>query len=445
MRSLVRIAAGVVTLGILGMPTAAFAQMGQRSYQGLFGGSGYDPKVRHSLEFNMAVTEAYDDDAPGQFVGNVNDFLVSGFSTVLEGNGQYKWRNNRVELGASGTSVLRYYNEFDNFRSATHSGAFGFSAKLTPTSDFFANQSVSYSPSYFYQLFPTDPNLDPGETPPAGEDYQVVDSVSMYYNTDLRWSQRIGARNTFGVTGNFNYTDFMDDEPVAGQTVFDDLRSYTLRADYTRNFNRRLGLIAAYFYRQGDYAYSTGPETKEHGVEGGLDYNRALSATRGAFVGFRVAVSTVDGTGLVTPEGFDSGSVTLVSGSVNLGYQFGRSWSVTGHYRRGVDYVAGFVQPVLSDGVSVNLAGSLTSRLEFLTSFGYSNGDSALFDQTFPFDTYTGQSSLRYALTKSIACSFEYLYYYYRFAEATPPGVPQGLERNGVRAGLTVWVPAFRR
>ena len=89
MKSLVRVAAGIVMLGILGMPTAAHAQIGQRSYQGLFGGSGYDPKVRHSLEFNMAVTEAYDDDVPGQFVGNVNDFLVSGYSTVLEGNAQY--------------------------------------------------------------------------------------------------------------------------------------------------------------------------------------------------------------------------------------------------------------------------------------------------------------------------------------------------------------------
>ena len=106
MKSIVRVAAGIVALaGIVGVPTTASAQIGQRSFQGLFGGSGYDPKVRHSLEFNMSVTEAYDDDAPGQFVGNTTDFLVSGYSTVLEGNGQYRWRSNRFEFGATGTSV----------------------------------------------------------------------------------------------------------------------------------------------------------------------------------------------------------------------------------------------------------------------------------------------------------------------------------------------------
>lgn len=448
MKSIVRVAAGIVALaGIVGVPTTASAQIGQRSFQGLFGGSGYDPEVRHSLEFNMSVTEAYDDDAPGQFVGNTTDFLVSGYSTVLEGNGQYRWRSNRFEFGATGTSVLRYYNAFDNFRSSTHVGALGFTWKLTPTSQFFANQAVSYSPSYLYQLFPVDSSIDPGEAPPAGEDYQIVDSVSMNYNTDLRWTQQMGARNTFAVTGYFNYTDFQNDQPQPGELVFDDLRSYVARGDFTRHFNRRLSLIAGYFYRQGDYAYSTGPETTEHGVEGGLDYNRALSSTRSAFLGFRLAVSTVDGTGLVTPTGFASNRLNLVSGSVNAGYQFGRSWGLTGNYRRGIDYVAGFVQPVLSDGVSINLAGSLSSRLELLTSFGYSNGDSALFDETFPFDTYTGQASLRYGLTKAIACSIEYLYYYYRFEDNTPlpDGIPLGLERNGFRAGLTVWVPAFKR
>jgi hypothetical protein len=54
---------------------------------------------------------------------------------------------------------------------------------------------------------------------------------------------------------------------------------------------------------------------------------------------------------------------------------------------------------------------------------------------------------LNVALTTTIAGYFEYIYYQYRFAETTtmPVGVPTGLERNGFRAGLTVWVPAFRK
>ena len=447
MQSNVRLAlAAVVVAAAVGTPTAAFAQIGARSFRGLFSGTGYDKNVRHSLEFGATVTEAYDDDVPGEFAGSPNDLLVSGYSTVLDFNGMYKWKSNRFEFGANGTSVLRYYNASDNFRSSTHVGAVGFSAKLSGSSEVFANQSVAYSPSHLYSLFPVDPLIDPGEVPPPGEDFQVVETVSTTYNTDLRWTQGLGLRNSLGVSGKINYTDFQDDQPAPGQVIYDDLQSYLVRTDFTRNFNRRLALVAGYFYRQGDYANSTGAPTSEHGVEGGLDYKRALSSTRSAFFGFRVATSRLEGE-VILPTGAAKSTQSLFSGSVNAAYQFGRSWAASGNYRRGVDFVPGFGQPVVSDGLSVGLTGTFTDRLELATSFGYSNGDSALLEERFPFDTYTGQAMVRYGLTKTIAATFEYIYYYYRFGDNTPlpVGVPQGLERNGIRAGLTVWVPAFRK
>jgi hypothetical protein len=447
MQPIVRLALGTVVIAaVVGTPTAAFAQMGQRAFRGLFSGAGHDPSVRHSLEFGAHVTEAYDDDAPGEFVGSPTDFLVSGFSTVLGFDGTYKWRNNRFEFGANGTSVLRYYNPSDNFRSSTHVGGVGFSAKLSRSSELFANQTVAYSPSHLYTLFPVDPSIEPGEAPPSGEDFRVVDTVSTTYNSDVRWTQRLGLRNGLLISGNFNYTDFQDDQPVPGQPIYDDLRSSLFRADFTRNFNSRLALVSGYFYRQGDYANSTGEETTEHGVEGGLDYNRRLSATRSAFIGFRLAASRIKGQ-VITPTGLAPAEQSLFSGSVNGGYQFGRSWAASANYRRGVDFVPGFLQPVVSDGLSVGVSGAVTTRWELFTSFGYTKGDSALIEQTFPFRTYTGQVTNRFGLTKLIAATLEYIYYYYRFDDGTPlpVGVPQGLERNGIRAGLTVWVPAFRR
>ena len=150
---------------------------------------------------------------------------------------------------------------------------------------------------------------------------------------------------------------------------------------------------------------------------------------------------------VLTPTGFQANTQSLFSGSVNAGYQFGRSWGMHANFRRGVDFVPGFAQPVVSDGLSVGLSGTVTDRMELSTSFGYSNGDSALLEERFPFNTYTGQAMVRYGLTKTIAATVEYIYYYYRFGDNTPlpVGVPQGLERNGIRAGLSVWVPAFRR
>ena len=50
-------------------------------------------------------------------------------------------------------------------------------------------------------------------------------------------------------------------------------------------------------------------------------------------------------------------------------------------------------------------------------------------------------------LTPTLATYAEYVYYFYDFGDNVrlAPGVPSGLERNGVRVGLTLWVPALRR
>jgi hypothetical protein len=65
------------------------------------------------------------------------------------------------------------------------------------------------------------------------------------------------------------------------------------------------------------------------------------------------------------------------------------------------------------------------------------------------FDTFTVDVKARVAITRTIATYYEYLYYYYDFRGNTllllGPGVPPGLKRNGVRAGLTLWMPAYRR
>ena len=434
----IAIVSGVVLTVCSPMP--ASAQVGQRSYQGLFGGSGYDPNVHHSLEFGFTLTEAYDDDAPGEFFGNPSELLVSGYSTMLEGTGEYRWRPGRTEIGASATSVMRYYSATEEFRSTAFVGAAGVSAQLTPSSKIFLNQTVNYSPSYLYNLFPFNPVIDPGDAPPSGEDYQVIDIASYTYNTDLSLSHRLSARSSFTVTANHSYTDFGDD-----QTLFFDLRSTGIRGDFTRSFSRRLSMLAGYYFRAGDYSES--PDTTEHGVEVGLDYTRPLSSTRSAIFGFRVGGSNVEGAQLEGATGTETVSYSLMSGSVNAGYQFGRSWRADGFYRRAIDYVPGFPDPVLTDGLTASVSGGLTPRLELSTSVGYSNGDSAFYQQKLPFDTFTVNANLRYGLSKTVAVYFEYLYYKYRFEDRTtmPEGVPAGLERNGVRAGLTLWMPAFRK
>ena len=53
----------------------------------------------------------------------------------------------------------------------------------------------------------------------------------------------------------------------------------------------------------------------------------------------------------------------------------------------------------------------------------------------------------RYPLNSVFAVFAEYLYYFYDFRQSAQlaPNVPVGLERNGVRAGLTLRVPILPR
>jgi hypothetical protein len=84
-----------------------------------------------------------------------------------------------------------------------------------------------------------------------------------------------------------------------------------------------------------------------------------------------------------------------------------------------------------------------------LVTGGYSNGTSALASSAdaATLDTYTADVRLRYALGRSVALFASYLYYVYEFQARTPSSatVPPALERNGVRVGLTLWLPLLRR
>ena len=112
-----------------------------------------------------------------------------------------------------------------------------------------------------------------------------------------------------------------------------------------------------------------------------------------------------------------------------------------------MEYLADLPVPVFADGFGAGVDGLISRRVDVSASAGYSNGESALGRDSLQFDTYTGNLRVRYALSRTFAMYGEYLYYYYDFRGSAQllVGIPPGLERNGVRAGLTLWVPALRR
>jgi hypothetical protein len=92
------------------------------------------------------------------------------------------------------------------------------------------------------------------------------------------------------------------------------------------------------------------------------------------------------------------------------------------------------------------VTGLLSRRVDLGFNAGYSRGASVL-NTASPFDTYTASVRSRIAATETIALQLEYLYYFYDFQEGSllAPGLPPRLERNGIRAGVTFWIPALGR
>jgi hypothetical protein len=136
-----------------------------------------------------------------------------------------------------------------------------------------------------------------------------------------------------------------------------------------------------------------------------------------------------------------------LSAQLSTSYDVGRSWQLRGIARRGgVEYVAGLSEPVIGNSVTTSVDGLLSRRTDVFVSAAYSNGEFAL-THSGRILSYSANARLRYAITHAWAVYAQYLYYFYDFDQNVPllPGLPPRLERNVVRAGVTLRAAAVRR
>jgi hypothetical protein len=171
-----------------------------------------------------------------------------------------------------------------------------------------------------------------------------------------------------------------------------------------------------------------------------------MSPTRSASLEVRLGASTMQ-FGAVADENIPPWRRQF-QGELNGAYDFGRTWQARGGLRRGAEFVPSLSAPVFADSVTLAMDGLITRRLETRVSAAYSTGESALSRNALTFNTYVGTVRLRFGVTSALAPYIEYLYYFYDFrgsARELPDGLPQRLERNGIRVGLTLWIPLLRR
>ncbi len=206
------------------------------------------------------------------------------------------------------------------------------------------------------------------------------------------------------------------------------------------------GISGGYRYRTGEFGHGGGPTT-EHGLRprpqlhaGNFDHtSRDVPFQRSLFDARHTPVRRLRSAS--QGDGIDCWVISRAATYFDGPGRHGRSTAESS------TYVAALGEPVFTDGASVGVEGFITYRLNLSASAGYSNGKSALRRDARNFDTYTGDVRLRYAWTRGLGVFAEYLYYFYDFRRSPQiaPGFPRMLERNGVRVGLVLWVPALGR
>jgi hypothetical protein len=398
--------------------------------------------ARDRLNFTLQAAEGYDSDLSPAFRARIPlDSQGDGWSTLFGGSSDYLRRGRTLELAGTASSAVRYYHEIGRLETLAHAAGFGFTIKLPKEGTVRVDSTAAYSPSYLYQLFPTDAPPSLGASIPTDPEYQLLATPSYAYRTSaaLSFGSRLGTMVT--ASGRFNRSDF---EQRARRP---DLEFYDGGVTLAHAFGRSGGVSAGYEYRSGQFGF--GEVTREHRVIFGGEISTALSRTRRAVVRVSLRPERLD-----LPEAVQSritagpsSRLYRINGAATIIYPFRLNWLLRASYRREMEFLAVFREPVFSDGSRVELAGLISRRFDLSALAGYATAASVLSNGRRDLETYTGEVRLRWALKRWVAVYTQYFYYHYDLREQSriAPDLPSVFDQHGARLGLMLFLEARHR
>lgn len=427
-------------------PRTAPAQTPPRAFRGLFGGPRtVDPtRTRTELTFSANGSAGYDDNVAageGGGGGAVPSSATSGFVADGDVSLDYFYGNGTRSVRVQGAGTVQampdYLDSVAPGASMNVAAATALGRRQTLT----ASQFVAWEPLFtFGQTFiggdsAAPPPVQPAPGVPVTSGLFERRSFSSGSNValDRRWSRRDTTQLAYG----YSQAIYTSDE--GGDT-----RTHNVSAGYSRALSRRWAARAGYAYSHGTFDDLTGVDrpTRQHMIEGGPEYNRRLSPTR------TVAVSAAGGASRIESQRADNDELYAYwapFASLAATLSLSESWSLGSTYRRGLSTLDGLTgQSYYSDSASVSVGGLLTSRTDLtITGNATAGRTAAVSGSDSDYRVYGASSQFSFALTRTIAATATYSYYYHRYSnpEDLPVGFPPQYDRNSVRVGLTMWVP----
>jgi hypothetical protein len=407
-----------------------------------------------SADLSISIDEAYETNVfDGSYKPDPTVFRAHGFYSELKADGDYARNGEHLKFAATAGSNLRYYQDLQRVVPVNQYLGAGLTADFRHRTTISVNQTVAYTPSFFSGAFPTAaaPVLGlvstaapvPGLVSTAGTDYSLNTLRSYAYGTSAFLNQRLTPHGSVSFDTGFQYIDF-----AGGPTPLKSFKSSEVGGHYAYRFNRSGTLRLGYTYQEGQYLPAP---AREHGIDIGVEINRALSSRRRSTVAFNFGSTFVNGpVPADNKTGFSPRGELRFIGDGAASYDLGGTWRARGAVRRGVMVIEGFSNPLLVNGYAGEITGFVTRRLDVLVSAGYARGESSLVVNNTDFRTATGDIRLRYGLTRTLAVYAEYSNYSYIFGQGVLP-VPSLLpltpraERNGLHVGLALWTGTRQR
>lgn len=284
---------------------------------------------------------------------------------------------------------------------------------------------ISASPLDLFTAFGA---ADPGVAERAvGSRTALHEARTVAQHARLAFSRTLDARSemTVGVAhaGSTVGSDRVDAASINGR--------FARRVGPFASWHAAYGVTGTTFERGGRAALR-----QRHDLDFGFDYARPLP-----FWSHTTATVTTGSTLLV-----DRGRRHIrLSPAASLERRVTRWWSARVDYSRPVQFVAGFVDPLLSDAVRGTVTGILPARLSATLTAGVARGTLGR-SAAARFTSYSGSARLSRRLGPVWQMEIEYHDARYAFSGGASPGasIPAAFGRRGLRAGV-VWAPVLAR
>ena len=439
MNSGVHVTVFLLAFTALGIGPAA-AQSPKRPFRGLFGGAQSMSTRGQMVDLSMSAFVGWDQ--PQTQIEPLdsttdNRTLVPGPYSGGSGSLSYTHPGEHFEFNGNGSAFTGYFpdnNEDPWYQSYSGAGSLSWRTDLTRRTHFHFSQTASASTDYHVgALLGTGIG---GGSLGTSFDNSLIQEPAMNTQSAADLSYDLSMKSSFSLSYGFQYHHFFNDDG------FPDTGVHSAGAHYTHRLTKNLGYHLGYGY---DHPVEFGgpPLRGIHNIDAGLDYSRALSLTRTTKVGFGV------GTTVATASQVQDGQTSFSSprlygvGHVTLTQELGQSWNFNAFYNRGINYDPGFTQPTLSDTTGAALSGLISRHLDVSLSALYQVGRIGL--TTPNYRSWDASAQIRSAISRNIAA---YALYYYYLSDlsagvAVPIGAPRYVDRNGVRVGITAWLPLW--